>query len=54
METDEKNIVERLEAATAALERTLSWLEERQGALSGEVEKDLGHRGAEPARDRAG
>jgi hypothetical protein len=39
MENDEKNIVERLEAAAALLERTLNWLEERQGALSGEVEK---------------
>jgi chromosome segregation ATPase len=39
MENDEKNIVERLEAATTLLERTLSWLEERQGVLSGEVEK---------------
>jgi septal ring factor EnvC (AmiA/AmiB activator) len=39
METDEKNIVERLEAATATLEKTLSWLEERQGTLSGEVER---------------
>jgi septal ring factor EnvC (AmiA/AmiB activator) len=39
METDEKNIVERLESATTLLEKTLSWLEERQGALSGEVEK---------------
>ena len=39
MENDEKNIVERLEAATTLLERTLSWLEERQGALSGEVER---------------
>jgi len=39
MENDEKNIVERLEAATTQLERTLNWLEERQGALSGEVEK---------------
>ena len=37
METDEKNIEERLESATAALERTLNWLEERQGALAGEV-----------------
>ena len=32
MEKEEKDIVERLE-------KTLSWLEERQGALSGEVEK---------------
>jgi len=39
METDEKGIVERLEAATALLEKTLNWLEERQGALSGEVER---------------
>jgi septal ring factor EnvC (AmiA/AmiB activator) len=35
----EKHIVERLEAATAALEKTLNWLEERQGELSGEVER---------------
>ncbi len=39
MENDVKNIVERLDAATTLLERTLNWLEERQGALSGEVEK---------------
>ena len=39
MENDEKNIAERLEAATTLLERTLNWLEERQDALSGEVEK---------------
>ena len=42
MEQDEKNIVERLEAATTLLERALSWLEERvtsATALSGEVEK---------------
>jgi septal ring factor EnvC (AmiA/AmiB activator) len=39
MEQGEKNIVERLEAATTALEKTLSWLEERQGELSGEVER---------------
>jgi hypothetical protein len=42
METDEKNIEERLEAATTALERTLSCLEERVAsatALSGEVER---------------
>ncbi len=39
MEQAEKNIVERLEAATSALEKTLSWLEERQGELSGEVER---------------
>jgi septal ring factor EnvC (AmiA/AmiB activator) len=39
MEDSEKEVVERLEAATAQLEKTLNWLEERQGALSGEVEK---------------
>jgi septal ring factor EnvC (AmiA/AmiB activator) len=39
MEQDGKQIVERLEAATSLLERTLSWLEERQGALAGEVER---------------
>ncbi len=39
MENDEKSIVERLEAATTQLEKTLGWLEERQGALSGEVER---------------
>jgi hypothetical protein len=37
MEKEERNIAERLEAATTLLERTLSWLEERQGA--GEVER---------------
>jgi len=35
----EKHIVERLEAATNALEKTMNWLEERQGELSGEVER---------------
>jgi len=39
MESEEKSILERLEAATTALERTLSWLEEHQGTLSGEVER---------------
>jgi septal ring factor EnvC (AmiA/AmiB activator) len=39
MEQGEKNIVERLEAATAALEKTLSRLEDRQIELSGEVER---------------
>jgi septal ring factor EnvC (AmiA/AmiB activator) len=42
METEQKQIVERLEAATSLLERTLNWLEERQGALSGEVERISG------------
>jgi len=39
MEQQEMEIAERLEAATAQLERTLSRLEERQGALTGEVER---------------
>ncbi|MGA3049351.1 MAG: hypothetical protein ABSD67_22155 [Terracidiphilus sp.] len=32
-------ITERLETATSLLERTLNWLEERQSALAGEVER---------------
>ncbi|MDR3774320.1 MAG: hypothetical protein P4L26_13275 [Terracidiphilus sp.] len=39
MDTEQKEIAERLEAATTLLERTLNFLEERQGALSGEVER---------------
>jgi septal ring factor EnvC (AmiA/AmiB activator) len=39
MENKEQEITERLEAATTLLERTLSWLEEQQGSLTGEVEK---------------
>jgi septal ring factor EnvC (AmiA/AmiB activator) len=39
MENKEQEMTDRLEAATSLLERTLGWLEERQGALSGEVEK---------------
>ncbi|MGA2887663.1 MAG: hypothetical protein ABSE51_06390 [Terracidiphilus sp.] len=39
METKEQEIAQRLEAATTLLERTLGWLEERQGALTGEVER---------------
>ena len=39
METEEKSIVERLEAAAAVLETAMGRLEERQGALSGEVER---------------
>ncbi len=39
MEKEEQEIVERLEAATSLLEKTLSWIEERQGSLSGEVER---------------
>jgi septal ring factor EnvC (AmiA/AmiB activator) len=39
MEKEETEIVERLEATATLLEKTLSWIEERQGVLSGEVEK---------------
>jgi ATP-dependent Lon protease len=36
---EEKEIAERLEAATTLLEKTLHWLEERQVSLTGEVER---------------
>jgi septal ring factor EnvC (AmiA/AmiB activator) len=39
MENKERDIAERLEAAAAVLERTLSLLEQRQGELTGEVER---------------
>ena len=39
MENKEQEIAERLEAATTLLERTLTWLEEKQSVLSGEVER---------------
>lgn len=39
MEDREQAMVERLEAAATLLERTLHWIDERQGALSGEVER---------------
>jgi len=39
METNEKDIAERLEAATTLLERTLGLLEERQSTINGEVER---------------
>jgi chromosome segregation ATPase len=39
MEKEEREIAERIEAATAQMERALSWLEERQGGLTGEVER---------------
>jgi hypothetical protein len=39
MENMEQELAERLEVATTLLKKTLSWLEERQGALSGEVER---------------
>ncbi|MGC1462258.1 MAG: hypothetical protein WA802_08655 [Terracidiphilus sp.] len=39
MENKEQEIAERLEAATTLLEKTLTLLEERQGALTGEVER---------------
>jgi hypothetical protein len=42
MENPEREVAERLEAATTLLDKTLSWLEERlasANALSGEVER---------------
>jgi hypothetical protein len=39
MEPNEQQAIDRLESAAALLERTLAWFEERQSALSGEVEK---------------
>jgi hypothetical protein len=39
VEMEDKELVERMEAATTLLEKTLRWLEDRQDALSGEVEK---------------
>ena len=39
METNEREIGVRLEAATTLLEKTLNWLEERQSVLTGEVER---------------
>lgn len=39
METNEREIGLRLEAATTLLEKTLNWLEERQSVLTGEVER---------------
>ncbi|MGA2847801.1 MAG: hypothetical protein ABSE46_02310 [Terracidiphilus sp.] len=39
MDTIEREIGERLEAATTLLEKTLNWLEERQSVLTGEVER---------------
>ena len=39
MERESLEVTERLEAAATLLERTLGWLEERQSALSGEVER---------------
>jgi len=39
MEHEEKSITERLDAAMGLLEKALNWIEERQAALSGEIEK---------------
>ena len=54
MENKEQEIAERLEAATAVLEKTLSWLEERQGALARRGGEDFGDGGAEPAGSGTG
>lgn len=39
MNTTDHQVAERLEAAATLLERTVRWLEERQAAIAGEVEK---------------
>ena len=39
MERESQEVLERIEAAATLLERTLNLLEERQNALSGEVER---------------
>jgi hypothetical protein len=39
METNVHEVAERLESAATLLERTLAWFDERQSALSGQVEK---------------
>ena len=55
MENDERELIERLEAATTLLERTLSWLEERAAsALTGEVEKISATVEQSRARSRTG
>ena len=36
---EDPNVTQRLETAATLLERTLTWLEERQTALAGDVEK---------------
>jgi hypothetical protein len=58
MENNEKEMVERLEAAAASLEKTLGQLEEREGILSGEVDRisatiEQGRREAELAEKLA-
>ncbi|MFP5237171.1 MAG: hypothetical protein ACLGSD_14830 [Acidobacteriota bacterium] len=39
MESTDSTVAARLESAATLLERTLAWLDERQAALTGEVEK---------------
>ncbi len=39
MEKGEMELAQRLEAATTQLEKTLSWLEERQSVMAGEVDR---------------
>ncbi len=58
MEDNHERIVERLEAATTLLEKALSWIDERQNAFDGEVEKisatvDQSHREIELAEKLA-
>lgn len=39
MEQNQQDLATRLEAATALLERTLHWLEDKQSVIDGEVER---------------
>lgn len=39
MENQHEQLVQRLEAATSHIERTLAWLEDKQSSLTGEVER---------------
>jgi len=55
---EQTEIMERLETTATLLEKTLHWLDERQGALAGEVEKisatvEQSHREAELAEKLA-
>ena len=59
MEHEEKSVTERLDAAMGLLEKALNWIEERQAALAGEIEKisatvDQSRREAELSEKLAG
>jgi hypothetical protein len=54
MENEEKRDCGAAGGRNHLLEKTLNWLEERQGALERRGGEDFGNRGAEPAGERAG